>query len=99
MNPETGEIKKFKEESSEKIKQEVPETTLQEQQEQPKKTYHKIPDGWIGLPLPGEEVEVIVFPDKKRGRMWKVVDIVEGKPGQMVLEPCVETVNKCKGKK
>ena len=88
MNPETGEIKKFKE----TVKQEIAEGV----QNSPAKTIHKIPKDWIGLPMPGEEVEVVTLPDKKRGRMWRVVDIVEGKPGQMVLEPSVETVNKCK---
>jgi len=60
------------------------------------KTLYKIPKGWIGLPMPGDDVEVLTLPDKKRGRMWKVVDIVEGKPGQMVLEPSLKTLHKGK---
>ena len=92
MNPKTGEIKNFEKEFKDTMMKE-------KQEEQKKKTYHKIPEGWIGLPMPGDVVEVVTLPNKKRGRMWKVVDIVEGKPGKMVLEPCVETVNKCKKRK
>lgn len=46
-----------------------------------------VPIGWEGLPVPGDEVEVIAPPRKRRGQMWKVAEILEGKPGQMVLTP------------
>lgn len=46
-----------------------------------------VPAGWEGLPVPDEEVEVIAPPNKRRGQMWKVVEIQEGTPGRMVLTP------------
>ena len=90
MNPKTGEIKKFaKEGSSEPTKDELalPEKTKT-------KTFHKIPKDWVGLPMPGFEVEVVVPPENKRGRTWKVIEIIEGKPGMMVLEPSLKTMKK-----
>jgi len=92
MNPKTGEIKKFPAEGSQEPNPE--ELTLPEKDKT--KTYHKIPEGWIGLPMPGFEVEVVVPPENKRGRKWRVVEIIEGTPGRMVLEPSVETVKKGK---
>ena len=58
-----------------------------------------VPAGWIGLPRPGDEVEIICGPFKKRGRMWRVVKILQptpldGTPGKLVLEPTVDTINK-----
>ncbi len=87
MNPETGEIKKF----------DVPEEQEESEESEKKvKQFHKIPEGWVGLPMPGWEVEVVTPPNKKRGRMWKVVEIVEGKPGRMILEPSIKTIKKGK---
>lgn len=57
-----------------------------------------VPAGWINLPVPGEEVEVVAPPENKRGRKWKVVEILEGKPGRMVIEPTPETVRKSRPK-
>ncbi len=53
-----------------------------------------IPLGWESLPDQGTEVEVVMPPSKKRGRMWKIVGYVEDKPGQMLLEATPETKKK-----
>lgn len=84
MDPKTGEIKNFPEEKAED------KTTGKI------KTFHKIPKDWIGLPMPGFEVEVVVPPENKRGRKWRVVEIIEGTPGRMVLEPSLKTMKKGK---
>jgi len=58
------------------------------------KKVQSIPEGWVGLPNPGDIVEVVAPPSNKRGRKWKVVAISDGTPGQLVLEPLPETVVK-----
>jgi hypothetical protein len=55
-----------------------------------------VPDNWIGLPSPDEEVEIVAPPSNKRGMKWKVVEIIPGTPGKMVVEPVIETVNRCR---
>jgi len=89
MNPETGEIKKFKADPK-------TEETKETEEQEPIKQFHKIPEGWVGLPMPGWEVEVVAPPNKKRGRMWKVIEVIEGTPGRMILEPDTKTVKKGK---
>jgi len=89
MNVETGEIKKFDKEPEN-------EENTTEKEPEVKKQFHKIPKEWVGLPMPGWEVEVVSPPNNRRGRKWKVVEIIEGKPGRMVLEPSIKTIQKGK---
>jgi hypothetical protein len=59
-------------------------------------TKKPLPENWVGLPEPGDEIEIVVPPANKRGRKWVVKEIVPGEPGQMVVEPRMETVSKCR---
>jgi hypothetical protein len=55
--------------------------------------HHAHPSGWEGFPQEGDEVEVVAPPNKRRGQIWRVVEIRVGRPGRpftsstMVLEP------------
>jgi len=55
-----------------------------------------VPENWIGLPEPGEEIEIVTAPANKRGRRWVVKEIIPGNPGKMIVEPKPETVGKCR---
>lgn len=55
----------------------------------------EVPSNWpTGLPRPGDQVEVIFAPDKKRGQMWLVLEVAPGAPGRLVLIPTSKTVSK-----